>query len=66
MIRAGFSSPRKTIRNAWGGALKLDAAQVEAMLADAAIDARSRAETLAAVDFVRLARSFDRHRSARD
>ncbi|MGD0076399.1 MAG: 16S rRNA (adenine(1518)-N(6)/adenine(1519)-N(6))-dimethyltransferase RsmA, partial [Candidatus Binataceae bacterium] len=66
MIRAGFSSPRKTIRNAWGGALKLDAAQVETMLADAAIDARARAETLAAVDFVRLARSFDRHRSARD
>ena len=66
MIRAGFSSPRKTIRNALGGALKLDAGQVRAMLADAAIDARARAETLSVADFVRLARSFERRGSARE
>ena len=66
MIRAGFSSPRKTIRNALGGALKLAAAQVQAALANSAIDARARAETLSAADFARLARGFERYRSARD
>ncbi len=66
VIRAGFSSPRKTIRNALGAALKLEAGQVEAALADAAIDARARAETLSVADFVRLARGFDLLLSARD
>ena len=66
VIRAGFSSPRKTIRNALGAALKLEAGQVQALLDDAAIDARARAETLSIADFVRLARSFEHLRSARD
>jgi len=64
VIRAGFSSPRKIIRNTIGAGLKLGAAEVEAALRDAAIDPHARAETLSIADFVRLARAFDRRPSA--
>ena len=59
-IRAGFSSPRKMIRNNLSAALKLTAAQVQAALDSATIDPRARAEALSAFDFVRLARSLER------
>ena len=58
VIRAGFSSPRKIIRNTISAGLKLGAAEVEAELDAAAIDPHARAETLSVADFVRLARAI--------
>ncbi len=58
VIRAAFSSRRKTVRNALKGALKVSPAEVERALSDASIDPACRAETLAVADFVRLARAL--------
>lgn len=55
-VRAAFSTPRKTVRNALKTALGLDRESVEAALLRAAIEPRLRAEDLALADFVRLAR----------
>jgi 16S rRNA (adenine1518-N6/adenine1519-N6)-dimethyltransferase len=60
-VRAAFSAPRKTLRNAVGKALAIDPALLEAAFASAAIDPAARAATLAVEDFVRLARALDRH-----
>ncbi len=57
-VRAAFSAPRKTLRNAVGKALALEPAALEATFAGAAIDPGARAATLAAEDFVRLARAL--------
>ena len=57
-VRAAFSSRRKTLRNALSAGLKIASARAQAALERAAIDPRARAETLAAADFVRLARSL--------
>lgn len=54
-VRASFSAPRKTIRNALMHSLKLDAAQAVAALNRAGIDPGVRAESLETVSFVRLA-----------
>jgi 16S rRNA (adenine1518-N6/adenine1519-N6)-dimethyltransferase len=59
VIRASFSAPRKTIRNALGHSLGLDSAQVTAALECAAIDPGVRAETLDVPDFVRLSNVLD-------
>jgi 16S rRNA (adenine1518-N6/adenine1519-N6)-dimethyltransferase len=59
VIRASFSAPRKTIRNALGHSLGLDSAQVTAALERAAIDPGARAEILDVPDFVRLAGVLD-------
>jgi 16S rRNA (adenine1518-N6/adenine1519-N6)-dimethyltransferase len=58
-VRAAFSAPRKTLRNAIGRALALDSGALEAAFAHAAIDPAARAATLAVEDFVRLARALD-------
>jgi 16S rRNA (adenine1518-N6/adenine1519-N6)-dimethyltransferase len=57
-VRAAFSAPRKTLRNAMGRALALDSVALEAAFARAAIDPAARAATLAVEDFVRLARAL--------
>jgi 16S rRNA (adenine1518-N6/adenine1519-N6)-dimethyltransferase len=57
-VRAAFSAPRKTLRNALGQALGLDAARIEAALRRAAIDPGVRAETLSADDLLSLAREL--------
>ena len=54
-IRAAFSAPRKTLRNAISTSLAIDAARIEARLARAAIDPAARAATLSLEDIVRLA-----------
>ncbi len=59
-VRAAFSAPRKTLRNAVGKALALDSIALETAFARAAIDPTARAATLAVEDFVRLARQLDR------
>ena len=57
-VRAAFSAPRKTLRNAVGRALALESSTLEAAFAHAAIDPSARAATLAVEDFVRLARAI--------
>jgi 16S rRNA (adenine1518-N6/adenine1519-N6)-dimethyltransferase len=57
-VRASFSAPRKTIRNALSHSLGLDGAQTVRALERAAIYPGARAETLGVPDFVRLAHAL--------
>jgi 16S rRNA (adenine1518-N6/adenine1519-N6)-dimethyltransferase len=57
-VRASFSAPRKTIRNALGHALGIDSVQTVRALECAAIDPGTRAERLGVPDFLRLAHSI--------
>jgi 16S rRNA (adenine1518-N6/adenine1519-N6)-dimethyltransferase len=57
-VRAAFSAPRKTLRNAVGRALALAPAELEAAFATAGIDPGARAGTLGAGALVRLARAL--------
>ncbi|HUO06209.1 MAG TPA: 16S rRNA (adenine(1518)-N(6)/adenine(1519)-N(6))-dimethyltransferase RsmA [Candidatus Binataceae bacterium] len=57
-VRAAFSAPRKTIRNALAVATGLDAGKISAALGRAGIDPSVRAETLEPARFVALARAF--------
>jgi len=58
-VRAAFSAPRKTLRNAVGRALALESAALEDAFKRAAIDPAARAATLTVGDFVRLARALN-------
>ena len=58
VVRAAFSAPRKTIRNALGHALGLEAAKIGSALEESRIDPIARAETLCVADFVRLAKTL--------
>ena len=58
-VRAAFSAPRKTLRNAVGRALALEAPSLDDAFARAAIEPGARASTLAVDDFVRLARALN-------
>jgi 16S rRNA (adenine1518-N6/adenine1519-N6)-dimethyltransferase len=60
-VRASFSAPRKTIRNALSHSMSLDSAQIVRVLERAAIDPGTRAETLGVPDFVRLAHALRAH-----
>jgi 16S rRNA (adenine1518-N6/adenine1519-N6)-dimethyltransferase len=57
-VRASFSAPRKTIRNALSHSLSIDGMQTVRALERAAIDPGTRAETLGVPDFLRLARAL--------
>jgi 16S rRNA (adenine1518-N6/adenine1519-N6)-dimethyltransferase len=57
-VRAAFSAPRKTLRNAVGKALAIESTALEAAFKRAAIDPAARAATLAVGDFVLLARAL--------
>jgi len=57
-VRASFSAPRKTIRNALGHALGIDSNQTVRALERAAIDPGTRAEKLGVPDFLRLAHAL--------
>jgi len=57
-VRASFSAPRKTIRNALSHALGIDSAQTVRALERAAIDPGTRAEKLGVPDFLRLAHAL--------
>src|ERR1700691_5318256 len=57
-VRASFSAPRKTIRNALSHALGIDSVQTTRALERAAIDPGTRAEKLGVPDFLRLAHSL--------
>jgi 16S rRNA (adenine1518-N6/adenine1519-N6)-dimethyltransferase len=56
VIRAAFSAPRKTVRNALAGGLKLSTDRIAGALEAARIKPAARAETLGVEDFARLAR----------
>src|SRR5271170_5678369 len=60
-VRASFSAPRKTIRNALSHSLGLESAQTIRALERAAIEPGTRAETLGVPDFVRLAHALRAH-----
>jgi len=57
-IRAGFSAPRKTLRNSIAHGRHLPASEAENALRRAEIDPGARAETLSGADFIRLARAL--------
>ncbi len=57
-VRASFSAPRKTIRNALSHALGIDATQTVRALERAEIDPGTRAETLGVPNFLRLAHAL--------
>jgi 16S rRNA (adenine1518-N6/adenine1519-N6)-dimethyltransferase len=57
-VRASFSAPRKTIRNALSHALGIDSNRTVHALERAAIDPGARAETLGVPEFVRLAHAL--------
>jgi 16S rRNA (adenine1518-N6/adenine1519-N6)-dimethyltransferase len=57
-VRAAFSAPRKTLRNAVGKALGIESSALEAAFKRAAIEPGARAATLDVGDFVRLARAL--------
>lgn len=58
IVRAAFSQRRKTIRNSLAASLGRPAAEVEAILASAGVDARARAESLSLKDFARIAKAL--------
>ena len=57
-VRASFSAPRKTIRNAVSHALGIDSMQTVRALERAGINPGARAETLGVPDFLRLAHAL--------
>jgi len=59
VARAGFSQPRKQLRNSLAAGLELDPALATQVLTDAAIDPRQRAERLGLEDWARLTRALE-------
>ncbi len=57
VVRAGFSTPRKQVRNSLVNGLRVPAAVVEAALSKAGIDPSLRPAALSIDDWVRLARA---------
>jgi 16S rRNA (adenine1518-N6/adenine1519-N6)-dimethyltransferase len=57
VARAGFSQPRKQLRNSLAAGMGMPPAEVEAWLASAGIDAKRRAETLTLEEWAALSRS---------
>lgn len=58
LARAGFSAPRKQLRNALAGGLGAAPAIAEALLAVAGVDPRRRAETLSVAEWAALYRAW--------
>ena len=61
VVRAGFSAPRKQLRNALAGGLGIAPREAEELLGDAGIDIRRRAETLALEEWGDLYRTCRVH-----
>jgi 16S rRNA (adenine1518-N6/adenine1519-N6)-dimethyltransferase len=61
MVRAGFSQPRKQVKNALAAGLHLDRAVVVNWLHAAELDPRRRAETLSLEDWLTLHDMADRY-----
>ncbi len=58
LARAGFSAPRKQLRNALAGGLGVPPAEAEALLAEAALDPKRRAESLSMGEWAALYRAW--------
>lgn len=58
LARAGFSAPRKQLRNALSGGLGIPPAEAEALLGAAGIEASRRAQTLAIEEWASLYRAW--------
>jgi 16S rRNA (adenine1518-N6/adenine1519-N6)-dimethyltransferase len=56
VVRAGFGQKRKQLRNSLGAGLPIDKQQAGALLEQAGIDPRRRAETLSIAEWAALAR----------
>jgi 16S rRNA (adenine1518-N6/adenine1519-N6)-dimethyltransferase len=54
LARAGFSAPRKQLRNSLAGGLSVSVAEIDQLLSIANIDIRRRAETLALDEWIHL------------
>ena len=62
VARAGFSAPRKQLRNALAGGLSVPSAEAESLLGRAGIDPKRRAESLSMAEWAALYRSWQGHR----
>ena len=60
LARAGFSAPRKQLRNALAGGLGVAPPEAEALLADAVLDPKRRAESLSMGEWAALYRAWRR------
>ena len=58
LARAGFSAPRKQLRNALSGGLNVAPDEAERLLADAGIEAPRRAQTLSMAEWASLYRTW--------
>ena len=58
LVRAGFSSPRKQIRNSLRHGLSISADSAEAMLSQAGVDSTRRAQTLTLAEWGKLYDAF--------
>ncbi len=66
VVRAGFSAPRKQLRNALAQGLKASPVDAEALLKGAGIDPQRRAETLALEEWGTLYRSVKENSASLD
>jgi 16S rRNA (adenine1518-N6/adenine1519-N6)-dimethyltransferase len=62
LVRAAFEKRRKTLRNAWRDALSLSLVELEELARASDIDLGARGETLAVLDFQRMAQSIRQRR----
>jgi 16S rRNA (adenine1518-N6/adenine1519-N6)-dimethyltransferase len=58
-LRAGFSAPRKQLRNALSHALGIDPATVASLMTGAGVDPRLRAQALGLEEWAALYRAFE-------
>ena len=65
VVRAGFSAPRKQLRNSLANGLRVPAGEAQALLLDAAIDGARRPATLSLAEWGALYREWERHTDAR-
>ncbi|MDA1349556.1 MAG: hypothetical protein O3A47_11940, partial [Chloroflexi bacterium] len=61
VVRAGFSSPRKQLRNTLKQGLSLEPGRSEKVLATAGIDPTRRPQTLDLADWGRVYEAYSRH-----
>jgi 16S rRNA (adenine1518-N6/adenine1519-N6)-dimethyltransferase len=57
VVKAGFSQPRKMLRNTLGSGLSLPAADVQSLLLGVEIDPRRRPQTLSVQEWIRLSQA---------
>jgi 16S rRNA (adenine1518-N6/adenine1519-N6)-dimethyltransferase len=62
VVKLAFEKRRKTLRNAWRGALGLPASEVELLASAAQIDLDARGETLPVAAFARMAAQIEARR----